>query len=312
MNELPTASNMPWRLLIVNHRGYLDVMLGHSIGSKGRESVTKARRSTSNPGRTRLVPIRVDRLRAAQKLDGRPWPDIARALGTSYPRLYHLTDKAGPDHRRCRRPVFDGFVKELRVDRPWLSGDTDALPYVVTSDAAVVDIDPAQRGTWIGRRASLWKEQPPASPLIQLALDRLLAQADAALRRDFARVPQHVLAKVLDEEFPIDDVRAYGLVLITEALEVGIDLVRPLPPIRDAEALRLSGIQHMDRILTPWFEGMGAWPDWKRLHDQIPTDSETPRGLWVFLAKDRRDALFQLYERIEGQTTLPRARTPKR
>ena len=51
-----------------------------------------------------MVPIRVDRLRAAQELDGRSWPDIARALDTQHQRLYHLSTGPGRAQRGAARP----------------------------------------------------------------------------------------------------------------------------------------------------------------------------------------------------------------
>ncbi len=245
-----------------------------------------------------MVPIRVDRLQAAQQLDGRPWPAIARALGTTHPRLFHLTQPGGPVQRKCRSTLREGFSKLLDVARAWLSGETESLQYVVSADAAIVDLNPGRN--WVGARWSLWEGTPPHSPAIQLALDRLVAKADAALRRDLEAVPSEAYAEIPHaDEFPADDVRAFGLLLVVQSVETGFELVRPLPPLDKAEALRLSGIQHMTMILKPWLDGTGPYPDWKRLFDQINDRYPPARdwsGLRVFMLPDRRDALFGTYD----------------
>lgn len=251
------------------------------------------------PGKEPLVPIRVDRLRAAQTLDGRPWPEIARGLNTTHPKLFHLTHGEGPSQRRCRQKLRDGLASLLGLDRRWLSGETESLSYVVTADAGIVDVSPGER--WTGARASLWQETPPPSPVSQLALDRLLAAADSALRRDLQLVPRRALVEILDDELPPDDVRAYGLVLIAQSVEIGIELVRPLPPINASEELRLSAILHMQKILRPWFDGR-AYPDWglikKQVGDRLGTIKIGGRTLAVFMLDDRHNALLRIYERL--------------
>lgn len=237
-----------------------------------------------------MVSIRVDRLRAAQQLDGRSWPDIARVLGTTHPRLFHLTHGKGPVQRRCRRKLLDGFVKLFGLDGDWLSGQTDALRYVVTADAATLNLHPGAESRW-----SILEGTPPSAPVIQLALDRLLAQTDAALRRDLAPRSQGS-----DGRSPHDQVRGFALLLIAQAVETGFDLVRPLPKIEEAEALRLSGIQHAERIMKPWFNGTGALPDWKRINEET-TARVPPRdgraSLLLFMAFNKMDEeLYALYE----------------
>jgi hypothetical protein len=104
-------------------------------------------------------------------------------------------------------------------------------------------------------------------------------------------------------EFPSDDARAYAIALVAQSVEMGIDLVRPLPPIGEAEAVRLSGILHTAKILRPWFDGTEAQPDWKRLRDEF--DARYPHGgeiagLRLFMLEDRAEALTAIYDRLGG------------
>src|SRR5713226_9371856 len=115
---------------------------------KGGHFVARGARAKGAARNNPMLPLRVDRLRAAQQLDGRAWPDIARHLGTTHPRLFHLTRANGPIQRRCRRKLRDGFVKLFDVDRAWLSGETDALRYVVTADATTLNLQPSVESRW--------------------------------------------------------------------------------------------------------------------------------------------------------------------
>ncbi len=248
-----------------------------------------------------MVPIRVDRLRAGQRLGGRSWPDIARELGTTHPRLFHLTHGEGTNQRRCRRSVRDGLARTLRLDLSWLAGDTPGLHYVLSEDASIVDLSPGHN--WAAPRWSLWAGSAGSSPELQLALERLVVRADAALRRDLARAFKDDYVPRPDDPLS-DDIRACGLMLVIQSVEIGLDLIQPIPLGEQASALRLSGVQHLTAILEPWLAGKRAYPDWRSLHAQIGTRYGPPRkhaGLGVFDVPDVRIVLFDTYDRLAGQ-----------
>ncbi len=249
-----------------------------------------------------MVAIRVDRLRAAQLLDGRPWPEIARSLKTTHPRLFHLTNGDGPDQRRCRRSLRDGFAGLFGVDRRWLSGETDALAYVLAADASIVCLDPNGRRR-VETRWSMLEGTPPESPAVQLALDRVLARADAALRRDIDSLTQGPEGK-----WGQGDLRAYALLLVAQSVEAGIELVRPLPPIAEATQLRLSAIQHMSAILGRWLDGRGAFPDWDRIYEdlarRIPPKDGRGSLLLFMHTEGMSSELSSIYRKIEENNRL--------
>ncbi len=262
-----------------------------------------------------MVPIRVDRLRAAQELDGRSWPEIARALETTHQRLYHLSTLEGPNLRRCRQHLRDGFAKELDVPAEWLSGQTDALRYVPSADATVISLLVGDRRE-VHRRLSMFPGgggTGRAVPALQLALDRLLAAADEALGRDLRTVDE--AKKSSDPEGASRDAyfaRLYGLFLVAASIEFGLDLIRPLPPIDDADALRISAVRHAAAVYRPWLDGKGTSPEWERIHkrvlEQVPEDDRaTTLGVLHDLASldlgrnEASNELFAAYEYLRGR-----------
>ncbi len=213
---------------------------------------------------------------AAQELDGRSWPDIARALGTKHQLLYHLSTGQGPKSRRCRQGLRDGFAELFEVLPEWLSGQTDALPYVLTADATVVSL-PVFRKREVHSRVSILEGAGRDLPALQLALDRLLAQADNALARDLETVE----GAAQESQIP----RLFALLLVASSVEVGLDLIRPLPQIDEADALRVSAVRHGQEIYRPWLEGKGPYPEWKHIYervlDQVPDDERV--GMLIML-----------------------------
>jgi hypothetical protein len=252
-----------------------------------------------------MVPIRVDRLRAARDLDGRSWPEVARALGTTHQRLYHLTTADGSAQRRCRQGIRDGFARLFAVPAEWLSGQTDALPYAISADATIVAVpfspDEGEGERQVHARPSAFRGAGRAVPGLQLALDRLLAKADSALARDEAQV------EFGDESVSVGFMRPYGLFLVAASAEVGFDLIRPLPPIDEADGLRTSAVRHTEEVLRPWFEGKGPYPDWERIHKRIldqATEDERRTVLRV-LADLGREDLFRAYSWLRGEKHKP-------
>ena len=192
------------------------------------------------------MPIRVDRLRAAQQLDGRTWSEIAGPLATTHQRLYHLSAGEGPTLRRCRRELRDGFASLLDVPPEWLSGETDALPSVPSADATVVAVSFPHREE-VHTRVSLFQGTGRAVPGLQLALSRLLTKADRAVARDLAAAPP----APRDGKFGEDVQRLLAVLLVAASVEVGLDLIRPLPSVEDADDLRVSAVRHAERSTGP-------------------------------------------------------------
>lgn len=242
-----------------------------------------------------LVPIRVDRLRAAQQLDGRGWPDIARALGTTHQQLYHLSTGGRLEHRRCRQSLRDGFAQLFEVLPEWLSGQTDALTYVLTADATVVNVSGSRRDA--KTRVSLFEGAGHDVPGLQLALDRLLERADAALARDTAVLDFDESIKA--SGWPLDQVRSFALLLVSSSVEFGLDIVSPLPPIDVADDARISAVRHAEQIYRPWFEGKGRYPEWRLIIGRIPTQVENGLGgLLLYMKDDIANALVDAYEQL--------------
>ena len=240
-----------------------------------------------------LVPIRVDRLRAAQQLDGRSWPDIARALGTTHQQLYHLSTGEGSEQRRCRQSLRDRFAQLFEVPPEWLSGQTDALPYVLTADATVISLPIFQRRE-VHSAVSMLEGAGRDLPALQLALDRLLAQADNALARDLETVED-------TQESQIS--RLFALLLVASSVEVGLDLIRPLPQIDEADTLRVSAVRHGQEIYRPWLEGKGPYPEWKHIYervlDQAPNDERV--GMLTMLEDLVGADLYATYARLHSK-----------
>jgi hypothetical protein len=241
----------------------------------------------------------VDRLRAASTLDARSWPEVAAELGTTHQRLYHLTSAEGPAQRRCRQDLRDGFATLFAVLPEWLSGTTDALPYVVSADATAVAL-PFPRGREAHTRLSAFRGTGRPLPGLQLSLDRLLADADRALERDLS-------AAGPIEGFDPSLVRPYALFLVAGCAEVGLDLIHPLPPIEAADALRISAARHAAEALSPWLKGTGPYPDWNLLHQLGKRAEHDTRGgsmLMIFEALGQHEVLVATYARLpaQGQT----------
>jgi hypothetical protein len=245
-----------------------------------------------------MVPIRVDRLRAAAALDHRSWPEIAAALDTTHQRLYHLSSAEGPVQRRCRQGLRDAFARLFAVPVEWLSGQTDALRYVLSADATVIALpfvpEDDEERRQVRARLSVFVGAGRPVPGLQLALERLLAAADAALARDEAQVE-------FGQDTPTRGfVRPYGLFLIAATAEVGLDLIHPLPPIEEADALRISAVRHAAEILRSWFEGRGVYPDWKRMHQRVldQTAEGERRTVLGVLENLGQEDLFAAYDRL--------------
>ncbi len=251
-----------------------------------------------NRQRGSMVPIRVDRLRAAQGLDGRSWPEVARALGTTHQRLYHLSTGEGLEHRRCRQSLRDGFATEFDVSAEWLSGQTDALTYVLTADATVVNVSGTRRDATT--RVSLFKGAGHDVPGLQLALERLLKRADAALAYDSAVLGFDESIK--DSGWPHDQIRSFALLLVSSSVEFGLDIVSPLPPIDVADDARISAVRHAEQIYRPWFERKGRYPEWRLIIDRIPTQVEDGLGgLLQYMKDDITNALVDAYEQLRNR-----------
>lgn len=131
--------------------------------------------------------------------------------------MFHLTHGEGAAPRKCRRSLRDGLARQLGLDRAWLSGETEALKYVVTADAAVVNLDPSVSGHVVPRW-SVWPGSPPPIAEIQLALDRLMADAHAALRRDLAQLPGDYAGSSSREQM----IR-FALLVVVHSVEMGND-----------------------------------------------------------------------------------------
>jgi hypothetical protein len=221
----------------------------------------------------------------------------------------------GPDLRRCRQSLRDGFAGELEVPAEWLSGQTDALRYVLSADATVISLPFPDDRREVHTRLSMFPGGAGtgrAVPALQLALDRLLAEAEEALARDLRTVEE--TTKTSDPERPSVHTGfacLYGLFLVAASVEFGLDLIRPLPPIAGADALRISAVRHATALYRPWFEGNGTYPEWERIHkrvlEQVPDDRTTT--LWVLhdLAspdmgrKDASNELLVAYEHLRGR-----------
>jgi hypothetical protein len=190
--------------------------------------------------------------------------------------LYHLSTGEGLEHRRCRQSLRDGFATEFDVSAEWLSGQTDALTYVLTADATVVSLPVFQRRE-VHSAVSMLEGAGRDLPALQLTLDRLLAQADHALARDLETVE----GAVQEPQIP----RLFALLLVASSVEVGLDLIRPLPQIDEADALRISAVRHGHEIYRPWLEGKGPYPEWqhiyKRVLGQVPNDERV--GMLIML-----------------------------
>lgn len=227
-----------------------------------------------------MVPIRVDRLRAAQQLDGRTWSEIAAELGTTHQRLYHLAAGKGPSLRRCRQSLRDGFARLLDVKADWLSGQTDALAAVVSADATVVALGPLDE---VYRRPTLFIDSGSPLPGLQLALSRLILRAEDAINRDLqaAGEPDPGYLATLQ----------LASLLVAASAEVGLDLVRPLPPVADADELRMSAVRHAEEIYRPWLEGRGPYPDWERI----------ARGFMARASEDKRIEMLSRLEEVAGK-----------
>ena len=245
-----------------------------------------------------MVPIRVDRLRAAQGLDGRSWPDIARALKTTHQRLYHLTTVEGPVQRRCRERLRDGFASLFDVPAEWLSGQTDALRWVLTADATVVNLSQSSRVAQT-RVSMLTGGAGHDVPGLQLALERLLGEADRAVARDFAAVHQE---SIDTRGFSFYQIRELALYLVSLSVEFALDLVQPPPPVEEADAVRVSGVRYMEQVYRPWFEAKGRYPEWRLIIARISTQIEG--GLAALLRSITTEmvhALVDVYEQLRAE-----------
>lgn len=246
-----------------------------------------------------LVPIRVDRLRAAQELDGRGWPEVARAIGTTHQRLYHLSTGEGPSQRRCRLSLRDGFAQFFEVDPDWLSGQTDSLRYVLSADASIVNLSESRPEAQT--RITPLQGSGHNLPGLQLALDRLLIRASRSLDRD---LNQRQLEAIDTGAWSLAQIRGCGLYLIASIVEASLDLVTPLPTKDQADAMRISAVRHAEQIFRPWFDGTGPTPDWDIIQQRIERwakDDRAGMAFFLFLDLGAYKVLTAIYEHLRRQ-----------
>lgn len=240
-----------------------------------------------------MVGIRIDRLQAAGMLDERTWPEIAKELDTTHQRLYHLTAGHEPMQRRCRQHLRDAFADLFQVPFDWLSGQTDALPYVPVADATAISLEFAN-GRDVQARLSAFQGAGRQVPALQLMLDRLLARADEAVRRDLDR-------SALEEQAGPKFLRASALFLVAACAEVGLDLIDPLPAIADADALRVSAVRHAEQIFQPWFDDRGSYPDWERIYERVKErGGEDTRVMRTLIEQLGYEGLVAMYRQLRG------------
>jgi hypothetical protein len=203
----------------------------------------------------------------------------------------------GPVQRRCRQSLRNRFAALFAVPPDWLSGETDALTYVLSADATIIALpfpEPErEERRHVRTRLSLFRGDGRANPGLQLALERLLVQADRALARDEAQAAFGAGGDLAAKAYA----RPYGFFLVAASAEVGLDLIRPLPPIDRADDLRISAARHAAEVLRPWFEDQGGYPNWEHLHQRVldQTTERDRRAMLGVLEDLGREDLFAIY-----------------
>jgi hypothetical protein len=239
-----------------------------------------------------LVNFRVDRLRAAQSLSGMTWSEIAKALGTKHQNVYHLARRRGRARRRCHQVLRDGLARVLRVPVEWLSGETDALAHVRSADASIVCASESRDAL---ARLSWFRSAEREVPGLQLALSRVLARASIAVARDL-RVAK---AGGGDAEGLI---RLLALLLVAACAETGLDYIQPLPPIKEADDVRIEAVRQAERIFAPWLEGQGSYPEWKLIFQDV-SGREPAEGLreLLFMEELNGGRLYAAYDALRAR-----------